>query len=537
MQILRDGAGSEFGQRHHFHRIRSYGDFVAALPLAQYAYFSPYIERCQNGQVGALLGPAQRLVMFALTSGTTGPYKAIPVTQRFIAAYRWGWNMWGIKAIRDHPGLFMRKVLQISSPAQEDRTPSGVPCGSLSGMLARSQKRIVRRFYAVPYEATEIADPDLRYYAIMRFAVPQDVRLIVTANPSTLIALARTADGKAASLIRDIRDGTLEGIGDLPAALQGLLRSRLRPDPGCARRLESQLALHGCLLPRHYWNCPLLAHWTGGTVGLYLAQVRRYYGDGPVRDIGLLASEGRMSIPLEDGTAAGVLEIASTFYEFVPEEQIDGLDLSPDAPTLPPGLTVLRAEQLDVGGRYYVFLTNGAGLYRYHIGDIVRVTGRMGSTPVIEFLSKGAHTSSLTGEKLTEHQVVAAVNAALRQVGLEPTSFVLVPVWGEPPYYRLQVEIPIPPVPAIQQGLARAVEANLVAGNGEYASRRMSRRLSPIQVCFVGDGQLSRHDRKLILGRRGRSEQFKHRFLLDGPIREDDGGPPSAPAMGLTSSR
>jgi hypothetical protein len=244
-----------------------------------------------------------------------------------------------------------------------------------------------------------------------------------------------------------------------------------------------------------------------------------------------------MSIPLEDGTAAGVLEIASTFYEFVPEEQIDGLDLSPDAPTLPSDLTVLRAEQLDVGHRYYVFLTNGAGLYRYHIGDVVRVTGRMGSTPVIEFLSKGAHTSSLTGEKLTEHQVVAAVNAALRQVGLDPTSFALVPVWGEPPYYRLWLETPTPPLPAVQQVLAQGVDANLVAGNGEYATRRRSRRLSPVQVCPVGDGQLSRQDRQLILGRRGRSEQFKHRFLFNEPIREDDGGPAPAPAMGLMSSR
>ena len=44
MRIVREGADSDFGRRHHFHRIRSYADFAAALPLAQYPYFSPYIE-------------------------------------------------------------------------------------------------------------------------------------------------------------------------------------------------------------------------------------------------------------------------------------------------------------------------------------------------------------------------------------------------------------------------------------------------------------------------------------------------------------
>ena len=43
------------------------------------------------------------------------------------------------------------------------------------------------------------------------------------------------------------------------------------------------------------------------------------------------------------------------------------------------------------------------------LGDRVRVTGRLGQAPLIEFLSRDAHTSSLAGEKLTEDQVVQAV--------------------------------------------------------------------------------------------------------------------------------
>jgi hypothetical protein len=529
LRIVKEGADSEFGRRHGFHRIRSHADFVAALPLSQHPYLGPYIERCQRGEVSALLGPAQRLVMFALTSGTSGPTKALPVTRQSLAAYRWGWNMWAIRMLRDHPDLIDGRILQISSPAEESRTPRGIPCGAISGMLARNQQRIVRGFYALPYQVTEIADPDLRYYATMRTAVPQDVRCIVTANPSTLIALAKTAEARAEDLIRDVRDGTLAGSDDLPAEIRVSLRSHLHPAPDAARRLEDLVSRHGGLFPRDFWPSHRRCHWTGGTVGLYLPLVQRYYGDRPVRDIGLLASEGRMSLPVEDGTASGVLEIASSFYEFVPEEETQGLDLDPDVETLPGGLTVLLAEQLELGGRYSVFLTNGAGLYRYHVGDVVRVTGWRGSTPVIEFLSRGIHTSSLTGEKLTEHQVVTAVNGALRKAGLQSTCFVLTPVWAEPPYYRLFLEDSAALPPSVLQDVGRDVEAGLVSGNAEYATRRTSRRLGPVEVCILQDGQLSRLDHRTILNRGGRSEQFKHRFLLNEPIREADltmeGGP------------
>src|SRR5207253_11309543 len=41
------------------------------------------------------------------------------------------------------------------------------------------------------------------------------------------------------------------------------------------------------------------------------------------RDLGLVASEGRFTIPVDDDSAAGVLAIHTSFYEFIAEEDID----------------------------------------------------------------------------------------------------------------------------------------------------------------------------------------------------------------------
>jgi len=521
LQVLRANRQSRFGHRHSFARIRSYRDYSHSLPLCQYDYFAPYIDCCRKGDTNALFGPSQKLLMFALTSGTTAPAKYIPVTSRVATAYHHGWNIWGIKALSDHPDCFYRKILQVTSPAQEFFTESGLPCGAISGMLARRQKFIVRRFYAVPYCLSEIPEPQDRYYSLMRFALAEDVALFSTANPSTALTLARTAEKHAEKLIRDIRDGSLDQSVFLTPSLSRRLTSRLRPQPTRARQLEQLLQKHGRLLPQHYWNLSFLAHWTGGTLGLYIPQLREYYGQIPIRDIGLLASEGRMSIPLEDNTPAGVLDIQSNFYEFIPEQEIENLDLPPDAEILPDHLTVLRAEDLEKGACYYILLTNFAGLYRYHIGDLVRVTDFIGSTPVIEFLSKGAHFSSLTGEKLTEHQVVAVVNKILNEMSLDLDTYLLAPVWSDPPGYCLYVQVRSSLLPEKLNLLAEQVDRQLFDQNIEYSSKRKSTRLAPLRAQQVPDDALTSRDHRLLNDNHGRAEQFKHRFLLNQPLKLD----------------
>ena len=86
----------------------------------------------------------------------------------------------------------------------------------------------------------------------------------------------------------------------------------------------------GRLLPKDYWpNLDFLSNWMGGTMKAYLRGYPEFFGETPVRDVGLIASEGRMTIPIEDGTPAGLLDIRHHYFEFIPEEQADR-DLSND---------------------------------------------------------------------------------------------------------------------------------------------------------------------------------------------------------------
>ena len=508
-RLVRTNCDSVFGQDHQFDRIRRYEDFAARIPIRKYQDLQPYIDRVRHGEVRALFGGGQQVLMFALTSGTTAEPKHIPVTRQSLADWRAGWNIWGLKALLDHPGTLLRDIVQVTSPMDDHRSPAGIPCGAVTGLLASTQKPIVRRFYVAPLAVAEIRDSHAKYYTIMRLGVPRDVAFMVTANPATLLRLARVADQHRETLIRDVADGTLCADFDVPRPVRDALRPGLRPDRDAARRLERILKQYDRLLPKHYWNLGFRAHWIGGTMGLYQSQFPEYFGDVPARDIGLLASEGRMSIPLEDGVPAGVLAVGCQFFEFIPAEDYGT-----------PNPTVLRIHQLEERREYFLVVTTAGGCYRYDLGDRVRVTGRVGRAPLIEFLSRDAHTASMAGEKLTEDQVVLAMRKACEVAGGDPVvDFVLAARWSELPYYCLYVESQ--DVDRLSNAPSRLDDA-LAAVNLEYRARRESLRLGPVEIAPVAVGALGSREHNRRLRRTGMVEQYKRQYLLPRPGEDQD---------------
>ena len=197
LDILRKQTDTQFGRDHSFAAVRTVADYRTNVPVAPYEYVAPYIEKVQNGDTRALLAD-RRVLMFALTSGTTASRKLIPVTDAYLAAYRRGWNMWGVKMYRDNRGrrIAMRPIVQLGGDPEEFRTPAGIPCGNLSGYTAMVQRRLIRRMYAVPYVTGKIKDAKARYYVALRFSIGRNVSQLMAANPSTLVQLARTLDAE-----------------------------------------------------------------------------------------------------------------------------------------------------------------------------------------------------------------------------------------------------------------------------------------------------------------------------------------------------
>lgn len=508
-QLIARHADSDFGRDHRFGEIRSAADFRKRVPIRTYDGHEPYVDRVRRGETGALFGPGTKIHMFALTSGTTARPKTIPVTDESLHAYRRGWQIWGILAIDAHPKIREHgqlPILQIAGDWRESVTSAGIPCGAITGLTARMQSRLLRIAYCMHPAASRIKNVRAKYYVALRLSAFRNVGTIIAANPATVLGIARLGDQEKETLIRDLADGTLDRRWEIDdevrAAVEPILRKKRKE---AAARLEAIVERTGRLLPRDYWpNLQFLANWTGGTMGAYLHDYPEYFGSVPIRDPGLIASEGRFTIPIEDGTPAGLLDIHHHYFEFIPEDQADR-----EWPE------TVEAVDLVEGERYFILPTTSGGLYRYQIHDLVRCVGFRGTTPILEFLNKGAHFSSLTGEKLSEFQVVAAAKQAQTSLGLRLKSFLLLPCWGDPPFYSLLVERDdLPDDPRIVERLAAETDDELRRNNVEYESKRSSLRLGGVRVRTLPAGSWSEFQRKRLSKSGGAVEQYKQPCLL-----------------------
>jgi hypothetical protein len=288
---------------------------------------------------------------------------------------------------------------------------------------------------------------------------------------------------------------------------------RLRAHPERARELTAIAAKLGRLLPKDVWppETILVGTWTGGSMGPYLRQLPRYFGEPAIRDLGLLASEGRMTIPWENNTPVGVLDIWAHYFEFMPESELES-----------PQPTVLGVHELQDGHSYYIIPTTKSGLYRYQISDLVRVRGFLGQVPKVEFLGKGHRFANLTGEKLSEHQVSQATEAATQRTGVAIGGYSLAPVWDDTrPYYGLFVE----EADAADDGALRRflgeLDRTLGELNIEYAAKREGNRLGPVRGLVLPAGTWTAWDAARLAKTGGSPEQYKHPALIgDMAFRE-----------------
>ncbi|HEY9831222.1 MAG TPA: GH3 auxin-responsive promoter family protein [Stenomitos sp.] len=230
-----------------------------------------------------------------------------------------------------------------------------------------------------------------------------------------------------------------------------------------------------------------------------------------VQGKGLLATEAPMTIPLI--AAQGCVPVLDeVFFEF--EHESGKISL---------------LQELRIGQEYTIILSQKGGLYRYRIGDRVRVTHYYLNTPCLEFLgrdcpkgsAKGDRSiSDLVGEKLHEE----FVSLALKELALEGTSFqCLVPATTPQAHYMLLLDKVNAPTGAIApsalpEAIAQRLEQFLYQ-SPHYRHARLLGQLSPVQVLVSEQIPEILTSQRIASGKKW--GDIKHSLLCDQPIEEE----------------
>ena len=214
-----------------------------------------------------------------------------------------------------------------------------------------------------------------------------------------------------------------------------------------------------------------------------MKELPQFFGNTPVRDFGCLSTEARTSIPVSDDGAGGVLAISTNFYEFIPKEDVDKENMR-----------TMLCDEVEQGREYFIVVTTPGGLYRYDIDDIIRVVGFMNKTPIIEFVQKGSNAVSLTGEKMYESQMNAAVLKAVEKAKTLIKFFSATIQADVPGRYIFLVEFDGNPPGEAKLSLLRSIEDALRIENREYNDLRNEGVLGDpiLKVVKTGDFELYR---------------------------------------------
>lgn len=405
--LLDANADTEFGRRHGFARCRGVDDFRAAVPIADYEALGPWMEAAAAGRPGVL--SADPPVVFFKSSGSTGDSKRIPVTREFMRTcffppYYAAWA----NIVEHHPEAVRRPDATLNLK----HDPAPAPAATRSGHphLGASQVDFGRAFgerlsaepgSRAPWSTlpsfVDPADHLQRSYVRLRAAMAHDVRCVIGINPAVVAALPHQLVQWWPRLVKDVHDGTVDG------------RPGPEPDPGRARLLDRLAERAGGPLPAHVWpRMELLFCWTTGLSSLYLPRLREAFGPRvSALPAPAAASEGFVAVALDRHPTAGSPAVTGGLLEFV--------DADDD---LLPGSDTLLCDELTPGGEYHVVLSHVGGLYRYALGDVVRVVDRTDGVPRLEYAGRRT-LSDAAGERLREGHVVSALHAATRATGLE----------------------------------------------------------------------------------------------------------------------
>jgi hypothetical protein len=501
MAILRANRETTFGRAHHFASIRSRDGFRQQVPLQRFDDLEPAIRtQAERGTPELTRDPP---MFYARTSGTTGPARDFPMTAAAERAQRQAQRILAA-SIHRASSFFHGRVAAFGGGYVEGYLESGQPFGSASGQTFVTTPNLIRRRFVVPSAAYGLRSASEKYhlYALTALAAP-DLTGVIAANPSTFLSIFQHIESAAETVLRDLADGAFTIGGEPSLDAKQAARGAFVPSPDQARRLEKALA-EG-MRPDAVWpQLSGLASWTGGNCRIALENLA---GMLPPRlkiiEIGYRASEfiGAVNVDIEHNLCLPALR--STVFEFVEQKAWED------------GRQEFRwLDQIEDRQRYYVFVTTASGLYRYHVNDVVEVAGRFGPCPGLSFVQKGAGVTNITGEKLYETQLLDAVSAARAATGIKPAFFIAV---ADPAraVYRLYHEIGEPPPEGLSRSFADRLDRTLADLNVEYAAKRASGRLHPLDVVLLAPGAAEALKRHLTdLGQR--EAQYKPPILVDG---------------------
>ncbi len=402
--ICHDISQTEYGKHYQLSAKAGYEDFSSKIPIVDYDTLSPWIEKAKNQQN---VLTKEKIDFFECTSGSMGHKKSIPYTKQLRRSFARYFQIEGFDLLANGLQLHSMKMFMSISPQV-----SHIPEAHLkddSDYLSKSLQWLINPFLVAQPNIRQLHDEDFRLILALTLLAEEDLEIISIWSPSYLLILLQVIEQRFDELQWYLRQKSFS-YENVAITLPLLTKNRQNYLSDLQKNYQSEL-----LWPK----LKLISCWKAGTSKRTADFLVKKFPHTVIQGKGLLATEGPLTVPL--AKAKGYVPmLQDIFFEFDDGRQ-----------------NILRLQDLRVGEDYEIIVSQRSGLYRYRIGDTVRVTHFFEQTPCLEFIGRTKQICDLVGEKLNERFVMKVFE---KEPFVRAQYLLLVPILlatGQGKYYLL----------------------------------------------------------------------------------------------------
>ncbi|KAM7381578.1 hypothetical protein PAMA_012423 [Pampus argenteus] len=396
-----------YGRQYDFSSIRDSDDFRARHPITTYEHYRELIIRVAAGEEKVII--AEKPLSLAMTSGTSGASAMLLSTKDTNTEF----FLQGVTVCLDA----MQQAFPASDSLQRTtkffytptfrQSEAGVPIGPNSSTPASS--RYMLNLYTTPAPAFEVPSEKDALYLHLLFALKDPSVGTLESNFASTVFYAFVAlQERWQELVEDIKRGKVSSALALEPEMRARLEALMKPDPERAAQLQDHFQDGFRGIAKRLWpHLHLVLAVDSGSNQIYGEMLRENYCQGiPFYSPFYAATEGLIGVNLwpQEANRRYLLCPRSMFCEFLPESSLEE-----EAPH------TLLMEDVKEGHNYELIITNASGLFRYRIGDIVKVVEFHNQCPIVEFQYRRGQMLNVRGEKVSEALFLGALKKAVAQ--------------------------------------------------------------------------------------------------------------------------
>ncbi|KAJ0500728.1 putative GH3 family protein [Helianthus annuus] len=508
-EILTQNAAVEYLNRHGLSGPTDRDTFKKLIPVITYDDLQPDITRIANGDKSHILS-SRPISEFLTSSGTSGgERKLMPTTEDELERRSLLYSLLMPVMSQFVPGLDKGKGMYFLFIKSESKTPGGLVARPVLTSYYKSSHFKQRPYdpytnYTSPNETILCPDSYQSMYSQMLcgLCLNKEVLRVGAVFASGFIRAIRFLEKNWSDLCHDIRTGVLNPVVTDPSVREAVMRV-LKPDPKLADFIEfecSKKSWQG-IITRVWPNTKYIDVIVTGTMSQYIPTLD-YYGNGlPLVCTMYASSECYFGVNLnplcKPSEVSYTLIPTMGYFEFLPVHRNNGVTSSI---SVPKSLNEKEQQELvdladvKLGQEYELVVTTYAGLYRYRVGDVLRVAGFKNKAPQFNFICRKNVALSIDSDKTDEVELHKAVENAVTHLMpfdvtlTEYTSFA--DTTTIPGHYVIFWELslneatPIPP--SVFEDCCLAIEESL---NSVYRQGRASdKSIGPLEIKIVENG-------------------------------------------------